>query len=367
MKHLSLLKKLLFTAITCIHIIACSSDDHEIESDIFVEANVARIHVTQAGTLSKLMNDCEKNKIEDLTLSGYLNGSDILYLKEELSKTLFKLNLSDAKIVEGGEPYAMVTEKYYTKNDEISDYFFSTHSYPKLHTIILPKDCTRIGKYSLTNLTNLSFVELPNALEEIDNIALYNCLSLKSVIFPSSLLSIGDYCFQNCQELTSIQFNNSLQKIGFCAFQNCKSLTNINLPNSLNSIGQFAFDGCSNLSTITISEGITEIQYGTFRNCVNLSSVNLPTSLNAISISAFEGCLSLKTITIPQNVNKIEYDTFSNCNNLQEIHLKGTTPPDISYWSNDYMSHCTLFIPKGSLAAYKKTNYWSLFYDIIEE
>ena len=70
------------------------------------------------------MNDCEKNKIEDLTLSGYLNGSDILYLKEELNKTLFKLNLSDAKIVEGGEPYAMVTEKYYTKNDEISDYFF---------------------------------------------------------------------------------------------------------------------------------------------------------------------------------------------------------------------------------------------------
>ena len=124
MKHLSLLKKLFFTAITCINIIACSSDDHEIESDIFVEANVARIHVTQAGTLSELMNGYEKNKIEDLTLSGYLNGSDILYLKEKLSKTLIKLNLSDTKIVEGGEPYAMVTEKYYTKNDEISDYFF---------------------------------------------------------------------------------------------------------------------------------------------------------------------------------------------------------------------------------------------------
>ena len=77
--------------------------------------------------------------------------------------------------------------------------------------------------------------------------------------------------------------------------------------------------------------------------------------------------LQVKTITIPQNVNKIEYNTFAWCNNLQEIHLKGTTPPDISYWSNDYMSHCTLFIPKGSLAAYKKTNYWSLFYDIIEE
>lgn len=367
MKHLSLLKKLFFTAITCINIIACSSDDHEIESDIFVEANVARIHVTQAGTLSELMNGYKKNKIEDLTLSGYLNGSDILYLKEELSKTLLKLNLSDAKIVEGGEPYAMVTEKYYTKNDEISDYFFSAHSYPKLQTIHLPKDCTRIGKYSLASLTNLSFVELPNALEEIDNVALYNCLSLKSVIFPSSLLSIGDFCFQNCQELASIQFNNSLQKIGIHAFINCKSLTNVNFPKSLSSIGQSAFDGCSNLSTITISEGITEIQYGTFRNCVNLSSVNLPTSLNAISISAFEGCLSLKTITIPQNVNKIEYNTFQGCNNLQEIHLKGTTPPDISYWSNDYMSHCTLFIPKGSLAAYKKTNYWSLFYDIIEE
>lgn len=50
--------------------------------------------------------------------------------------------------------------------------FFSTHSYPKLQTIHLPKDCTRIGKYSLANLTNLSFVELPNALEEIDNVAL---------------------------------------------------------------------------------------------------------------------------------------------------------------------------------------------------
>lgn len=363
MKQLHLFK-LATIIIAYFMLVSCSSENNE---EGAIKSNKAIIKVMQAGSLAELISDDAISQIEELTLSGFLNGSDILFLKE-LNNNLIKLDLSDAQIVEGGEPYAIVTEKYYTKKDEISDYFFSAYAFNKLETILLPKNCTHIGKYALANLTKLSFVKLPNKLKDINSAAFYNCLSLKSIILPESVQEIGDNSFQNCQELTSIQFNTSLQKIGIASFLDCKSLITIELPSSLKTIGLSIFQGCSSLSSVTISDGLTTITAASFKDCTSLSNISLPNSLNSIEFSAFEGCSSLQTITIPQNVNEISFYVFKNCASLREIHLKATSPPNFTIWSDENVnSYCTLFVPKGSLDTYKKTNSWSLFNHIIEE
>lgn len=363
MKQIHLFK-LATIVIACFMLASCSSENNEEGS---IKSNKAIIKVVQAGSLAELISDDAKSQIEELTLSGFLNGSDILFLKE-LNNNLIKLDLSDTQIVEGGEPYAIVTEKYYTKKDEISDYFFSTHAFNKLEIILLPKSCTHIGKHALASLTKLSSVKLPDNLKDIDFAAFYNCLSLKSIIFPESVQEIGDNSFQNCQELTSIQFNRSLQKIGLAAFIDCKSLITIELPSSLKIIGLSIFQGCTKLSSVTISDGLTTIPMLSFKDCTSLFNISLPNSLNSIEFSAFEGCSSLQNITIPRNVKEMSFHVFKNCPSLREIHLKATIPPNFIIWSDENInSYCTLFVPKGSLDAYKKTNSWSLFSHIIEE
>ena len=62
---------------------------------------------------------------------------------------------------------------------------------------------------------------------------------------------------------------------------------------------------------------------------------------------------------------------LSYCNNLKKVLCKAKEPPVISGegYPHDYFapSHCTLYVPKGSLENYKTAVYWKTFEIIIEE
>lgn len=109
------------------------------------------INVATAGMLSNLISEDEKYQIEKLTLTGELNGDDIYLIREMAGinmdnmsdyKYLGKgcltagklrvLDLSDARIVEGGREYykekigsVSFTGFTYTTNDEISANMFT--------------------------------------------------------------------------------------------------------------------------------------------------------------------------------------------------------------------------------------------------
>ena len=72
------------------------------------------INVATAGTLPSLISDDEKYTIEELTLTGELNGTDFRllrdmagnnYLGQDTEGKLRILDFSGAKIVAGGEKY----------------------------------------------------------------------------------------------------------------------------------------------------------------------------------------------------------------------------------------------------------------------
>ena len=174
---------------------------------------------------------------------------------KETEGKLSILDLSDAKIVSGGEPYYQDYDymedrynNYFTKDNEIG---FKTFWYCDLTNVTLPSSLVSIGESAFDTCWDLASVTLPSSLVSIDVGAFSKCANLTSVTFPSGLTSIGRAAFFACRSLTNVTFPSSLTEIGESAFAMCgfKSLT---LPSSLTQIGMEAFDGCIRLKSLYV-------------------------------------------------------------------------------------------------------------------
>ena len=217
------------------------------------------------------------------------------------------------------------------------------------------------------------------------------------------VLGISDYAFSGCSGLTSITIPKSVTNIGYYAFSGCSGLTSITIPNSVTSIGRYAFEYCPKLEKIIVSNentyfdsrdncnaiiltatntllfgcknsiipnSVTSIGDCAFYGCTNLTSITIPNSVTSIGYGAFGSCKGLTSITIPNSVTSIGYYAFSGCSGLTAIHCLSSTPPTISYsdtFDNDSYSKATLYVPYGSLEAYKAAAGWGKFQNIIEE
>lgn len=152
------------------------------------------------------------------------------------------------------------------------------------------------------------------------------------------------------------------------AFEYRSGLTSVNIPNSVTHIGGLAFKNCSSLTSVTIPNSVTHIDNMAFYGCTSLTSVNIPNSITTISAWAFRYCTSLRSLTIPNSVTFIDNYAFYECNSLTSVTCLAVTPPSTHYGPFSSYS-ATLYVPAGSLEAYRTTAPWSFFYDIqpIEE
>ena len=207
--------------------------------------------VDEAGTLPSKISASEKYLITNLKIVGKINGTDLKFIREMAGRVngektdgkLSILDLSEAKIVAGGDAYVRYGNNPYTSNDKLGDYAFR-------------------GCSGLTSLT------LPSGVTSIDEGAFSGCRGLTSLTIPSSVTSIGEY-----------------------AFSGCSGLTSLTLPSSVTSIGEYAFYGCSGLTSVNIPSGVTSIGWGTFQGCSGLTSLSIPSSVTKIGRFAFSGCI----------------------------------------------------------------------------
>ena len=193
------------------------------------QAQQITLHVERAGTLHGMINASRLPYITDLKLTGELNGTDISFIRTLVKKNLRFLDLSEARIVEGG---AIYYSNYRTSNDIIGSYMFYNPDYSPISPCAISK------------------INLPNSVTGIEEGAFKSCTRLTDINIPNSVTSIGPETFKSCTSLTDINIPNSVTSIERSTFYDCTSLTDINIPNSVTSIGEQAFYNCDNLKSV---------------------------------------------------------------------------------------------------------------------
>ena len=184
------------------------------------------INVSTAGTLSTLLGETEKYSVEELTVTGTLNGTDLALLREMAGNDshgnltagkLRVLNLSGATMVAGGDKYLdtdqiTIDEGYNITNgtegfhfdavkDAIPDWAFGGCN--SLQEISMPAGLTGIGPMAFFTL-NLRKVTFPKGLRIIGARAFYHNIHLETLQLPASLQEIGDRAFGYCTDLKSV-------------------------------------------------------------------------------------------------------------------------------------------------------------------
>ena len=213
-----------------------------------------QIKLDEAGTLPNKISYDQKNLITNLKIVGKINGTDLKFIREmagcdvngkETDGKLSILDLSDAKIVEGGSAYYSDRDDgfIYTSNDKLGDFAF----------------------YGCSGLTSLT---LPSSVTKIGCYALFNCIGLTSLTLPSSVTEIGEHAFLNCRGLTNFTIPSGVTAIGPGAFFCCYGLISLTIPSSVTAIGSQAFNYCSGLTSIYVyMEKLPETGSNLFLGC----------------------------------------------------------------------------------------------------
>ena len=280
------------------------------------------IKLEKAGTLPDRIASSKKYKITNLKIIGEINGTDLGMIREMAGSDsrgdytdgkLSVLDLSEAKIVEGGYSYY---EGYdynyhtsyvnYTSNDVIGDQAFS------------------------------------------------GCSGLTSLNLPDGITEIGEGAFSYCSGLTSLTLPAGITEIGRYAFSGCSGLTSLNLPDGITSIGEKAFIYCSGLTSLNLPDGITWIDYGTFWGCSGLTSLNLPAGITSIGKEAFSSCSGLTSLNLPAGITFIGSRAFAGCIGLTSIYVYAEKVQKIG--SNAFeecdAKKCTVYVPMGTYDYY---------------
>ena len=179
--------------------------------------------------------------------------------------------------------------------------------------------------------------------------------------------SIGQSAFTMSEELSSVTIPSTVTHIGISAFSVCNGLTSIVIPESVESIEGFAFANCKNLTSINIPQNLNVISIDFCINCENLKTIFINDNVTTISMLAFSGCSCLSKITIGKNVKTIEADAFSNCENIEEIvcYAKDVPYSTLDPFPNSYIQFATLYVPRSSVEAYKASEFWGGFKEIL--
>ena len=333
------------------------------------------IKLEKAGTLPDRIASSRKYKVTNLKIIGEINGTDLRMIREmaginstgdSTDGKLSVLDLSEAKIVEGGDYYYYDYDNnrnnyYYTSNDVIGDKAF----------------------YYCRGLTSLT---LPDGITSIGYCAFYGCSGLTSLTLPDGITSMGFWAFRDCSGLTSLTIPAGITSIHSLAFQYCSGLKEVricindNLDTYLTKGHpyipvDYKYIDCDikyyindkEITSIEIPSNVTTLGDYVFQGRRGLTSLNLPADITSIDKYAFSGCSRLTSLTLPAGITSIGEFAFSYCSGLTSIYVYAEKVPRIGRYAFEGCASrkCTLYVPKGTYDNYRLSEF-GYFENIVE-
>lgn len=300
----------------------------------------------------------------------------------------------------------------------IHPYLFQKQT--KITELYIPSGYIRVGAFM--DCTGLKKLTLGANVTKLDASAFKGCVNIAGALVLSDALdTIPTGVFDNCKKITSVTIGKNVKKIsGFSGCTGIKvvynfsymslvphsggvdnpayyadrvynnmdrqgdfifsgkalmgytgSATDITLPatykNSSYTIGSGAFAGATQLTSVTIPEAVTAIESSAFEGCTGLTSITAPNGVTEIGEKAFSGCSNIKEFSLGGTLQKLGTNALANCTSVQEITCSAQTPP--TAYTNSFTnvpSSAKLYIPGGSLNAYKSAQGWSYFTNVTE-
>ena len=208
---------IIIVLLTASFLSGCNKEEEE-KFENLDNISSATISIKQAGALSSLLSEEEASNLIRLKLKGHIDARDFDYIKWHCLK-IEVVNLSEVTIdeysgIDGtNEGYYHIYPEneiplgaffYWTKAKYAYYGVPSDEGMPSLKEIILPKGIRAIRRNNLTR------INIPEGVEEIDYVAFCLCSSLEEIDLPSTLKNIGKLAFADMSKLNKISITAAI-------------------------------------------------------------------------------------------------------------------------------------------------------------
>lgn len=230
----------------------------------------------------------------------------------------------------------------------------------KINRIYFNDGVKEVAPYAL-RMCSLSNVYIPEGVTSIGNSAFTNS-QIVSVVFPDTVTSMGTHIFSDCLHLEDVVIPAGITAISIRMFNRCSGLKKISIPQNIKTIGSDAFYSCTALEEVDLTPGLEIIGDDAFSDCSMLAKIDLPITVKTIGDYAFYNT-KITTATLPSSVTTVGTFVFYRTP-LVEVISNSDTPPSLGVNAfPDTLEH--IYVPSGSVDAYKEASGWSRYADII--
>ena len=117
-----------------------------------------------------------------------------------------------------------------------------------------------------------------------------------------------------------------------------------------------------NYKTVLNSCGFFNFGDDALYHCFNITTIELPNSVQEVGREAFAECDAVETLIIGSGLQETSMYAF-NMKNLKTVVCMAVTPPDLGMnaFYKTKKANAILYVPDGSVNAYKEADQWEDF------
>ena len=317
--------------------------------------------------------DCKA--LKSVTING--SGDDYIEITPDAFRWCDNLETVDVYRLKGtGE------------RNEMDSVFVGCKSLKKFTSICSP-ELNKIGYSCFDGCESLTEVPIPEQAFVVSETAFRGCAALRSLDL-ANVTSIGTKAFTGCSSLASISFKPSSDILP--TVENEDAFDEWHFANTLIEVpddkySSFTtdafwskFSSYKHPSLLAYTEVTGGYSVGKSPYALNedfIGMLEIPGQYNSsdvvsIAESTFQDLTGLTGVTLPEKLTSIGNNAFAGCTNINTIinkrplPLNGVNCPDNAF-DNETYSKGYLYVPFGSLDAYKSYTPWSYFTDRIKQ